>query len=113
MGLFGIWGWSLDGPAVIVVSVALGICVDDTIHFFTKFTRARGRGLAVEPALRAAFREVGAALTITTLVLILGFAVLATSEFTPNSMMGKLAIVMIALAWVADFILTPALLMGP
>ncbi|MCZ6689792.1 MAG: MMPL family transporter [Planctomycetota bacterium] len=110
LGMFGILGWSLDGPAVLVVSVALGICVDDTIHFFTKFTRARKRGLPMEDALRAAFREVGWALTITTIVLILGFGVLATSQFRPNSMMGKLALVMIGLAWVADFIVTPALL---
>ena len=110
LGVFGLMGWSLDGPAVLVVSVALGICVDDTIHFFTKFTRARSRGLGIEPALQAAFREVGAALTMTTLILVLGFGVLATSQFRPNSMMGKLALVMIGLAWVADFIVTPALL---
>ena len=40
----------------------------------------------------------------------LGFSVLAFSEFAPNSMMGKLAALMIGLAWVADFIVTPALL---
>ena len=71
---------------------------------------ARRRGLPTADALRAAFREVGNALTYTTLILVLGFAVLAFSQFTPNSMMGKLASVMIALAWVADFIVTPALI---
>jgi predicted RND superfamily exporter protein len=106
LGVLGLLGIALDGPAVIVVSVALGICVDDTIHFFTKFTRARHRGADVQTA----FREVGAALTYTTILLILGFAVLATSQFTPNKMMGQLAVIMIALAWVADFVLTPALL---
>ena len=110
IGLFGLLGWEVDGPAVFVSSVALGICVDDTIHFFTKFTRARRRGLATDAALRAAFHEVGNALTVTTIILVLGFAVLAFSEFAPNSMMGKLAAVMIVLAWVADFIVTPALL---
>ena len=110
LGVLGLLGVALDGPAVLVVSVALGICVDDTIHFFTKYTRARSRGESMEDALRSAFREVGAALTYTTVLLILGFAVLASSQFTPNKMMGKLALVMIALAWVADFVLTPALL---
>lgn len=110
IGLFGLMGWEVDGPAVFVSSVALGICVDDTIHFFTKFTRARKRGLPTDAALRAAFHEVGNALTYTTIILVLGFAVLAFSQFAPNSMMGKLAAVMIGLAWVADFIVTPALL---
>ena len=66
IGFFGLLGWDVDGPAVFVSSVALGICVDDTIHFFTKFTRARARGLDMENSLRAAFHEVGNALTFTT-----------------------------------------------
>ena len=48
---FGLLGTPLDGPAVFVSSVALGVCVDDTIHFFTKFSRARAQGLG--PRARA------------------------------------------------------------
>ena len=110
LAALGWLGIAIDGPAVLVVSVALGVCVDDTIHFFTKFTRARAKGHDIEQSLRETFREVGAALSYTTIVLVLGFSVLSLSEFTPNSMLGKLALVMIALAWVADFIVTPALL---
>lgn len=110
IGMFGLLGLPVDGPAVFVSSVALGICVDDTVHFFTKFTRARRRGLETDAALRAAFHEVGNALTFTTVILVLGFGVLAFSEFAPNSMMGTLAATMIGLAWVADFVVTPAIL---
>ena len=103
--------WPVDGPAVFVSSVALGVATDDTIHLLTKFTRARRRGLSTaNRAARAALFTIGNALTFTTMILVLGFGVLMFSEFAPNSMMGKLAAVMIGLAWVADFLVTPALL---
>ncbi len=110
IGTLGLLGIALDGPAVLVVAVALGVCVDDTIHFFSKFYDARADGKDVEAALRASFRQVGAALSATTLILVLGFGVLVLSDFRPNMLIGQLAIVMIGLAWVADFIVTPALL---
>ncbi|MFK7739812.1 MAG: RND family transporter [Planctomycetota bacterium] len=110
IGMFGLLGLPVDGPAVFVSSVALGVATDDTIHLLTKFTRARRRGLGTHAALREALFTIGNALTFTTTILVLGFSVLIFSEFAPNSMMGKLAAVMIALAWVADFLVTPAIL---
>ncbi|KAA3611908.1 MAG: hypothetical protein DWQ01_07435 [Planctomycetota bacterium] len=110
LSVFGWLGLALDGPSVIVASIALGVCVDDTIHFFTKFIRAHRGGFAAEDALRLSFRQVGAALTITTVVLCLGFFVLSFSQFRPNIMLGRLAVAMIALAWICDFVLTPAFL---
>lgn len=110
IGMFGLFGVPVDGPAVFVSSVALGVAVDDTIHLLTKFTRARRKGADTIAAVREALYTIGNALTFTTLTLVLGFAVLIFSEFAPNSMMGKLAAVMIGLAWVADFVVTPAVL---
>ena len=95
---------------MFVSSVALGVATDDTIHLLTKFTRARRRGLDTASALREALFTIGNALTFTTIILVLGFGVLMFSQFAPNSMMGKLAAVMIGLAWVADFLVTPAIL---
>ena len=110
IGMFGLFGVPVDGPAVFVSSVALGIAVDDTIHLLTKFTRARRKGKTTIESVREALYTIGNALTFTTVTLVLGFGVLMFSEFAPNSMMGKLAAVMIALAWVADFVVTPAVL---
>ncbi len=109
-GLFALFGVALDGPAVMVATVGLGICVDDTIHFLTKYTRARNRGLKADDAVRESFRAVGAALTYTTIVLVGGFAMMGFASFRPNAMVGYLGATMIALAWVADFILTPAVI---
>ena len=100
----------LDGPAILVSSIALGVCVDDTIHFFTKFARAQARGEDARRSLIYALTESGAAITITTVVLIIGFGTLLLSDFAPNFQMGFLAAVMIALAWVADFVVTAAVL---
>ncbi|MFT7462677.1 MAG: putative RND superfamily exporter protein, partial [Pseudohongiellaceae bacterium] len=110
ISFYGLIGKPLDGPAVFVSSVALGVCVDDTIHFFTKFSRARSQGKSMVDALQSVFENVGSALTITSVVLMVGFGFLALSDFAPNSKMGSLAVVMIGLAWVADFCMVPALL---
>ena len=110
LGFMGIFGIALDGPAVLVCAVALGVCVDDSIHFLSKFTQALDEGHDIETALRRAYRQVGAALTWTTVVLMLGFAVLTQSSFRPNSVIGSLGVIMIGLAWIADFIVLPALL---
>lgn len=110
LSFFGLFGYTLDGPAILVSSVALGVCVDDTIHFFTKFIRARRAGKELEEALVYALEQSGGALTITTAVLIIGFSTLLLSDFTPNWMMGALVSIMIALAWLADFVVTPAIL---
>ena len=110
LSVFGLLGVQIDGPSVVVASVALGVCVDDTIHLFWKFSRYRNEGLAVDEALRRAFGQVGGALTFTTVTLVLGFSVLTLGTFRPNIVTGYLGASMVALAWVADFLLTPALL---
>ena len=110
LSVFGLLGKPLDAPAIFVASVALGVCVDDTIHFFTKFLRSRRRGASLEDSVRYTFENTGLAITVTTIVLAFGFGTLMLSDFSPNFMMGTLASVMIALAWVCDLIVTPAVL---
>lgn len=110
LSFFGLFGIDLDAPAIFVASVALGVCVDDTIHFFTKFMAARRRGDTVEEAVQYTFETAGLAITLTTVILVIGFGTLMLSDFAPNFMMGTLAALMIALAWLADLIVTPAVL---
>ncbi len=111
---FGVWGLTVGriGFAVsVVVAMTLGIVVDDSVHFLTKYLRARReRGLKAEEAARYALRSVGTALVITTVVLVAGFMVLAQSTFLQNSQMGTLSAITIAFALVADLLLLPALL---
>ncbi|HFD79461.1 MAG TPA: RND family transporter [Gammaproteobacteria bacterium] len=112
---FGLWGL-LEGRVglglSIVSGMTLGIVVDDTIHFLSKYLRARReKGLSSPDAVRYAFHTVGSALVITSLVLIAGFLVLTLSHFQLNAGMGLLTAITIGLALVADFLLLPTLLM--
>lgn len=112
---FGLWGLLVGevGLALSVVTgMTLGIVVDDTVHFLSKYRRARvEKGLSSPDAVVYAFSTVGRALVVTSLVLIAGFLVLALSHFELNSGMGLLTAIVIAFALLADFLLLPPLLM--
>lgn len=104
---FGLWAL-VSGEIGLAVSVVacmtLGIVVDDTVHFLSKYVRAkREHGLGTADAVRYAFRTVGVALIATSVVLVANFAVIGTSNFYPNSSMGQLSAITIAMALVVDF----------
>ena len=111
---FGLWG-VLDGEIglalSVVAGVTLGIVVDDTIHFMSKYLRARReQGLTAPDAVRYAFRSVGMALLVTTIVLVAGFLVLVQSPFAVNSDMGLMTAITITIALIVDFLFLPPLL---
>lgn len=112
---YGIWALAAGevGMAAAMVSVcSLGIIVDDTVHFLTKYLRARReRGLDRPAAVRYAFRTVGSAIVATTAILTAGFLVLALSTFRINLELGLLTALAIVLALLADFFLLPSLLL--
>ena len=115
LAAFGIWGLTVGQVGIglsIVTGMTLGIVVDDTVHFLSKYLRARReKGLSSEDAVRYAFNNVGLALVVTSLVLIAGFMILAQSHFYLNSSMGLLTSVVIALALIIDLTFLPPLLM--
>ena len=112
---FGIWGVFVGEIGLslsIVAGMTFGIVIDDTVHFLSKYLRARREnGLNPEDAVRYAFRTVGRALVITTLTLVMGFSVLASSSFKMNSGMGLMTSVIITLALIMVFLMLPPLLM--
>ncbi len=111
---FGIWGifvGQINVAASVVAGLILGIIVDDTVHFLTKYLRARReRGLEPPDAVRFAFHTVGTALLVTTLILVAGFTLLSLSQFEINATMGALTAIGIAVALLIDFLLLPPLL---
>ncbi len=113
---FGLWGIVVGqvGLAIsIVTAMTLGIVVDDTVHFLSKYMRAsREANMTAQDAVRYAFSTVGMALWVTSLVLVAGFLVLSQSAFQVNSGMGLLAAITIAFALIADFLFLPPLLMA-
>jgi len=111
-GLWGIFVGQVGMTLSLVTGMSFGIVVDNTVHFLSKYLRAkREKNLSPEDAVRYAFRTVGNALVITTATLIIGFLALATSSFSLNADMGLLTAVVIAVALAAVFLLLPPLLL--
>ena len=111
-GLWGILVGHVDTATSVVACLSLGIVVDDTVHFLSKYNYARVTlGRNVEDAIRYAFQTVGVALLITSAILVGGFTVMEFSHFLPSRAMGLLLALTIAVALIIDFLLLPPLLL--
>ena len=111
----GLWGFMVGRVGLagsVMTAIAFGIVVDDTIHFLTKYLKARRDGLSAPEAVQSAFRTVGYALWTTTAMLALGFLVFASSGFEISWALGLLVALTISFALLADFLLLPSLLMA-
>jgi predicted RND superfamily exporter protein/outer membrane lipoprotein-sorting protein len=112
---FGAWSLlvgEVGFSVATVASISLGIVVDDTVHLLSKYVRARQeQGLNTADSIRYAFRSVGVALLVNTVILSAGFLVLLTSSFKINADMGLLTSMAIVSALILDFLFLPALLL--
>jgi predicted RND superfamily exporter protein len=111
--MYGVWGM-LDGQIgislAIVGCIAIGIVVDDTVHLLYKYIQARRENLSIEQSVSRMYRSVGKAITISSVVLIIGFASLSRSTFSMNSDMGVATSVVIMFALIVDLVLIPSLM---
>ena len=111
---FGVWGLTVGQVGLslsVVVAMTVGIVVDDTVHFLSKYRRARREyGEDPEDAVRYAFDTAGRALVTTTVVLVAGFLIFVFSPFVPTAQVGVLTAMIIGFALIADLTLLPALL---
>ena len=111
---FGVWGifvGQVNMAVAGVFSISLGILVDDTVHFISKYRDGRlVQNLNPEESIQYAFSKVGSALIVTTIILVIGFGMLILSDFNLNSMMGSLTAITIAIALIFDFLILPPLL---
>jgi predicted RND superfamily exporter protein len=112
---FGLWALlvgEVGFSVATVASISLGIVVDDTVHWLSKYVRARDeRLLSVEDSIRYAFHNVGMAIVVNTVILATGFFVMTTSAFKMNVDLGLMTILSIVGALILDFLLLPALLL--
>jgi len=110
-GIWAIFNGQVGLSVSVVIAMTLGIVVDDTIHFLSKYLRAkREQGLDTANAIRYAFNTVGEALLITTIILTAGFMILAQSTFSLNADMGLMTAITICIALFVDFFFLPPLL---
>ena len=114
--VFGAMGWlgvSIEIGSVMTASAALGIAVDDTIHFLTWYRRGTARGLSRFASIRTAFEHCSKAMIDTTLICGLGVACFMLSVFMPTVKFSRLLLVLLLVALVGDLLLLPAILAGP
>ena len=103
-------GAHLEIVSVCSFTICLGIAVDDTIHFLTRFREQRRRCETADQAIRAAFVGVGTALIITTVVLVIGFSTALLSDSRDHRIFATMGILTLAGALLADLVFLPALL---
>ena len=111
-GLWAVFNGEIGMSLATAAGMTLGIVVDDTVHFLSKYLRARReKGYTPEQAVRYAFHTVAVALWVTTIVLCCGFGVLIFSTFKMNADMGLMTAMTLAIALIVDFLFLPALLL--
>ena len=110
LGLMGWLGVPLEMFSLLIGSVALGLAVDDTIHFMHGFRRGFAATGSVETAVRQTLQTTGQALLFTSIVLSMGFLIYVLSDLNNLSRFGLLTAFSIAVAFLADVLLAPALM---
>ena len=109
-GVMGYFNYALDFSTITVMPMILGIAVDDTIHLTTHLKMKHEQMGSSENAMEATFREIGATMFLTTIILCSMFSVYLFSPMHFLAVLGVLIIVGLSSALVADYTITPALL---
>jgi predicted RND superfamily exporter protein len=114
--IFGLMGWlgiAIDIGSMMTASIALGVAVDDTIHFLSWF---RGNVLAMRnrnAAIIASYRQCGTPTLQAACISGLGLSVFAFSTFTPTQRFGWLMLTILVAGVIAELVMLPAILAGP
>ncbi len=109
-GVMGLFGVPLNSGSAMVSTIALGIALNDTIHFTMHYRRRRMLGETTDEALADTFAALGRPLMMTSLVSCLGFAIFLLSDFRPMYHFGMLASLSMLAALLGDMVLLPSLL---
>ena len=110
MGLLGWMGLAINMGAAMIAAVSMGLSVDSSIHYLVAYRRERRTGKTVAAALAAVQQSVGRAMIFSTFALIVGFAVLVTSQFVPTIYFGALVSLAMLGGLAGNLIVLPLLL---
>ena len=108
-GYLGLTQDYVDSDTMVVAMIAIGIAVDDTIHFLTRFRMEAARSASLDEAIDKTFEYTGRGIVKTTLILCLGLMPFNLSDYLTTRMMGTLLPMTLVVALVADLLLVPAL----
>lgn len=109
-GFLGLFWDSVDSDGIIVAILAIGIGVDDTIHFLVRYRIERDRGVGRDEAIRRTFSFAGRAIVMTTVILVVGFLPFAFCDYLSLRMLGWFLPMALIVAMLADLWLVPAML---
>lgn len=112
-GTMGWCGWVVDIGSVMAPCVALGVTIDDAIHFVLWFGRGSARGLGRFQAIELAYSICGKAMVQSWGVIGIGLSVFALSDFVPTFRFGALTLALLTAALLCNLVFLPALLAGP
>jgi predicted RND superfamily exporter protein len=110
-GVMGMKKMYLDVGSVMVATVALGIAVDDTIHFLSKYRSGREQQMDRKSAVGYVYKEAATAIIFTTIVLVLGFGIFIFSQYNMTVYFGVLIATVLSFAVVCDLIFLPSILL--
>lgn len=113
--IFGIMGWAgihLSMVTSLIASIAIGLAVDDTIHYLYRYNREFKKDLDKDRSLRDSILHVGRPVLFTTITIGLGFTVLLFSSFKPTSIFGLLMVITMLAAVIGDLLILPALMLN-
>jgi predicted RND superfamily exporter protein len=110
---FGIMGWlgiELSMATSLIASIAIGLAVDDTIHYLVRYNREFKKDLDEKRAIRDTLHQVGKPIIFTTITLCAAFSILLFSSFKPTAIFGVLMMITSLSALIGDLILLPSLI---
>jgi predicted RND superfamily exporter protein len=110
-GIMGLTGIPLSVATSLIASIAIGLAVDDTIHYQVRYNREFKKDLDKDRAMRTTLMAVGRPIIFTSLTIGIGFAILLFSHFQPTAIFGLLMVITMICALVGDLILLPTLMM--
>lgn len=113
MGHMAPYDVKVDIGSMMTASVAMGIAVDDTIHFLNWYRYALADGATRKEAIMVAYSRCAKAMTQTTLIAGFGLFAFAFSSFTPTQRFGTLMLVLLNVALIGDLVFLPALISSP
>jgi predicted RND superfamily exporter protein len=112
-GAMGFLGVVVDAGTVMVPAVALGVTIDDAIHFMLWCRHGQERGMTKQQAIMFAYEDCARAIYQSWGVIGLGLSCFALSSFTPTQRFGYLMFIMLTLSSIGNLVLMPAMLAGP
>ncbi|WP_321495876.1 MMPL family transporter [uncultured Desulfobacter sp.] len=112
LGLMGFLGIPLNTATAIISAVAIGIAVDDTIHYLTTYQSFKNKGVPTGQAALEALKTKGEPIMVTSFILCFGFGVMVFSSFVPTIQFGFLSAAIMLFAILSDLLILPSILLA-